>query len=181
VIANNILRPLHPDTRVQPGPRSYTAKTLIIMLCALDVDIMEIYTRRWGLNEYSPMMFVGIWNVTCNLISKLDNDARATDLFTRACYLMRILERDLPIVRLTMQGLLSVACQLGQRIPVDAKRYFEGIDSNKNELKDVPVNFVLPVQEEVRALLSDDGEGDTSKLGGDLAALLGQWSAMSIE
>ncbi|KAK0725020.1 hypothetical protein B0H67DRAFT_119706 [Lasiosphaeris hirsuta] len=112
------------------------------------------------------------------------------DLFTRAPALMRIVERDLPVVRPLMQGHLDVAWSTGRAIPPAAKRYFEGIDSNKNELKDVPVSYVIHVQEEVRELLLREEEaeagvdgrpGSGARLAGNLAAVLEKWSVLSVD
>ena len=214
VIAYNILRPLPPMTQIQYtlDPSGYaTAKSLIIQLCAVDVHIVELYARRWGLVEYSPMFFTGIWNVTSTLVSMLDSPDpkgfspsqdmsfpkelhahdethQVADLFTRACALVSVLERDFPVVSLVMQGVLALAWTTGKAIPLEARQYFERSTQQREELKDVPVSFALPVQEDVRALLLEDNEDGTetsdaeskSSLGGDLAVLLEKWGAMSV-
>jgi len=209
MVAITILRPLPPPTRMlfdpsNPASHHTSAKMLMIRICAIDVDIVELYVRQWGLSEYAPMVFVGVWSVTCTLIAMLhgrtlspvsaDDDVSVLemvpDLFTRACSFMRIFKRDMEAVRLIMQGLMVVAEKTQRVIPPTARVYFDGMDSNKDELKDVPVTTVLPVLEELRVLLDmgkkesspdEDWEGRRSAAsGGELAALLESWSSMSM-
>ena len=82
-----------------------------------------------------------------------------------------------------MQGLLALAQRTGRALPPDAVRCFEGMDSNRRELKDVPVMLVLPVLEDEE---DDDGKSSSEESGSssgnqgrDLAVLLENWSALS--
>ncbi|KAK5654284.1 hypothetical protein OQA88_7461 [Cercophora sp. LCS_1] len=174
--AFSILRPLPPHVRMAHEPRT-TTKTLLIRLCALNVDVMELYVRHYSLVEYSPMIFVGMWSVACTLISMLparnpspvrpDDDTSILDmipdLFTRACGMMSILARDMPSIKLVMQGLLALAHKTDRVMPVGARQYFDGVEKGMKGLRDVPVNTVLPVLE-----AEDKGEG--------LAELLEGWN-----
>ncbi|KAK5651892.1 hypothetical protein OQA88_11551 [Cercophora sp. LCS_1] len=227
VLASNILRPLPPSTPLPyvPHPSGYaTAKYLLLQLCAVDVQIIESYACKWGLTEYSPMFFTGIWNVTTTLIPMLDSatplsspsntsspldltspvtpspvirqhaaEARinegyqanedirmAEDLFTRACALVSVLERDFPVVWFVMQGILALARATGRIIPPGARQFFGR--GQMRELEDVPVSFKLPVQEDVSgSLLSEEeGEDESGGVGGDLAGLLRRWGGLSV-
>lgn len=209
IAAQNILRPLPRRIRVLHDPtnphRPYTtAKTLMIRICAVDAEVLDLYYQRWGLTEYSPMIFTGMWSITCTLISMLDGlrptlihpdddismTSRVPDLFIRGCAYMERLSRDMPSVRLVMQGLLAVAEKSGRTIPPDARRYFEGFEENRTQLRDVPVTTVLPVLpviEEIQgpAILEDEdlsGPDDGSGVKeGELAGLLESWSEFSLD
>jgi hypothetical protein len=45
VVAYNIIRPLHATTLFQPN---YPTKTILIDLCAFDMDLVDTYIRHWG-------------------------------------------------------------------------------------------------------------------------------------
>ena len=70
--------------------------------------------------------------------------------------------------------------------PSSAKWYFDKIDSNRGQLKDVPMTTVMPVLEELKELLGQKdvgadnwGEGGGSS-GGELAALQQSWSELAL-
>lgn len=177
--AYNIVRPLHPSAIIQEG---YTAQAVILDLCATDVEIVELYTRRWSLKEYSSMLLCSAWSVTLTLTSLLDDDPRAPDLFTRACVLLRVIERDMAGVRIVMQGIMALLWKTGRKIPPDALQYFSGLDTNRTDLNDVPFEFALPIPEVAQKLLDEDGDlEETTRLGADVAALLQKWSLLSVE
>jgi len=178
--AYNIVRPLHPSATIREG---YTAQAVILDLCAIDVEILELYASRWNLKEYSSMLLCSGWSVTLTLIPLLDSDPRAPDLFTRACVLLRVIQRDMQGVRIIMQGIMALLWKTGRTIPPEAVQYFSGLDNNRGELKDVPYEFALPVPEVTQKLLEDDDDDldETTKLGADVAALLQKWSSLSVE
>ena len=209
VAAQNILRPLPRHLHVLHDPtnihRPFTnAKTLMIRICAVDAEVLDLYYQRWGLTEYSTMIFTGMWSITCTLLSMLDGPrpirirpdddismiSRVPDLFTRGCAYMERLARDMPSVRLVMQGLFAMAVKTERTIPPAAMRYFEGIQDNREQLKDVPVTTVLPVlpvieeiqgaglREDDESFGSDDGSGVKE---GELTGLLESWSALSLD
>lgn len=82
-------------------------------------------------------------------------------LFTRACGMMCVLARDMPSIRLVMQGLLALAHKTKRMIPLLARQYFGDLEKGKETLKDVPIRTVLPI------------EGAEEK---ELSALLEGWS-----
>jgi len=64
-----------------------------------------------------------------------------SDLFIRDCAYMERLSRDMPSVRLVMQG-LAMAEKTERIIPPAAQRYFEGFEENRKQLRDVPMSTV---------------------------------------
>ncbi|KAK3994470.1 hypothetical protein QBC44DRAFT_286285 [Cladorrhinum sp. PSN332] len=180
LVAYNITRPLPLSAVVQEG---YTSKTILMDLCATDVDILESYASRWTLKEYSSIILCSAWSVTLTLLSLLD-DPRAPELFTRGCVILGIIERDMTGVRMIMQGMLAMLWKTGQRIPPGATQYFAGLETNRRELSDVPFEFSLPLPEVAQKLLDDEDDDDPdepTKLGADLAALLHKWSSLSVD
>jgi len=134
------------------------------------------------------MFFTGIWNVTTTLIPLLpthdvsphrsqphQTQQEATDLFTRACALIPILERDYPIVWPVMQGVLALACKTGKVVSSEARDYFEGMTQRRENLKDLPIAFALPVQDRLLEVGGEEGEG---RFGVDLAELLQDWEGL---
>ena len=179
VVAYNIIRPLHATTLFQPN---YPTKTILIDLCAFDMDLVDTYIHHWGLDEYSPMAVSGAASTAFTLVHFL-YDTRAAALFTRACAVLRFVERDMRGVRVAMQGLLAMARKMGLQIPADAVQYFEGIERRRGEVEDVLIELTMPVQQEVKGLLGGEGmgEGEEGNLGADLAELLENEDALGLE
>ena len=177
VVAYNILRPLHPESRFGGGTTS--VRSLLIRHCAVDTELMEKYVECWPLKEYSPMANCAFYSTTLTLVSIL-YDPRAQDLFTRSCCLMRFTARDLPVARYIFQALKALAWSLKQTIPPLALQYFEHLGPGKDELKDIPAGYIMPQQDEIRELLSDDGK-DSGRIAGELGTLLAKWSSLSVE
>jgi hypothetical protein len=177
VIAYNILRPLHPEAGFGGGTTS--VRSLLIRHCTVDTELMEQYVKYWPLKEYSPMANLAFYSITLTLVSIL-YDPRAQDLFTRSCCLMRFTARDLPVARYIFQALKALAWTLKQTIPQSALQYFENLGPGKDELKDIPVGYIIPQQDEIRELLSDDGK-DSGRIAVELGTLLAKWSALSVE
>jgi len=146
-----------------------TAKTLMVRLCTVHVVIVDSYVHSWGLSEYSAMIVTGLFGSTCTLISFLygrrpspmdqNDDATITDMvpeiFTRVCAIMRAVQREM------------------------ARRYFDEIDSNRKQLKDVPMTTVMPVLEELKKLLGQNDVGaDNWGEGGELGRGVGGVTAV---
>ncbi|KAK5659980.1 hypothetical protein OQA88_13445 [Cercophora sp. LCS_1] len=227
VIAYNLLRPLPATTRVPYSlhPSGFTtASSLLVQICAADVHLVESYARTWGMAEYSPMLFTGILNVTTSLIPMLpdsssssanknnkatsapDSDSgregiSASDLFTRACALVPVFDRDYPFVWPVMQGVLALACKMRKAIPPGARRYFEGTWTGGmehqrqqqtrrrwNNPSDLPINFTFALPVPDRLLPGEgededggwegDGQQGARKVGCDLVALLEDWAGL---
>jgi hypothetical protein len=140
---------------------------------------MESYVRKWRFKDYSSMAVCGFYNPSLTLTSMLQ-DPRSHDLFTRACFALRQTARDYPMSRFILQGLQALAWSLKQPIPPSAQRWIDSVGSQKDELRDVPMGFVIPQYDEIRQLLSDD-EHDSSQIGSELGTLISKWSAMTIE
>lgn len=149
-------------------------------LAALDLAMLDTYTRTWGLKEYSPMVLYGVWGATVTLIQWLDDDPRAAPLFTRGCELLSIIQRDIDGVRPVMQGMLALARTTEQRIPLDAMRYFEGFDAPTSEVSGTAVDFVMPLRPEVRRLLAEEVVGPEGIAGADVALLLEKWDSLHL-
>ncbi|KAK4198277.1 hypothetical protein QBC40DRAFT_179057, partial [Triangularia verruculosa] len=183
MIAYSIVRPLHPSTEIQPN---YPAKTILLELCAVDVHIVETYTRLWTLKEYSPMFLCSLWSVTLTLLSHFD-DPRAPGLFTRACVPLRIIQKDLAAVSIVMQGMLAMAWKTKQKIPEEARPYFAGLEEKRKELGEgVPYEFSLPLPPAGQRVAGENGDEEDDELedgaiGTDVAVLLQKWSAVTID
>jgi len=78
---------------------------------------------------------------------------------------MYAVKKDLASMRLTVQGFLVVAKKTWRVIPAAAKHLFEGMGRDKARLRDLPVNMVLPVLEELKAMLGGAGD-DGGEWGG---------------
>ncbi|KAK3361839.1 hypothetical protein B0T24DRAFT_640200 [Lasiosphaeria ovina] len=176
--AYHIIRPLHPDAWIQDR---YTVRLVILQLCTTDVELAESYAHRWGFGEYSPMFFICIWNIAPTLVPLL-GEAYAQNLFTRGCALMHVIERDLPLVRLAMQGVLALAAATNKPIPRDARPYVEGLTQHKRDPKDLSISFIVPTQNELlEAQSGSDEDEDSRKHGRDLGTLLEKWDSLSMD
>ncbi|GAB1316992.1 hypothetical protein MFIFM68171_07202 [Madurella fahalii] len=173
-VAYNIVRPLHAGTVIHG---CYTAKSILMELAALDIQLMETYTRFWGLKEYSPIVILGMCSATVTVLQWLD-DPQAAVLFTRGCELIYMVQRDIVGMRYLLQGILAMAWTTGQRIPRDAVRYFEGLEVERAQLKASSFDFALPVQQEARRLLAKEDIGMDGNSGADVALLLEKWSVL---
>jgi len=69
--------------------------------------------------------------------------------------------RDIPAARYVMQGLQALAWTKKQQIG--------GLDGGEDDLRDIPLGWILPQQEIMQELLLDDRE-DLENVGGELAA-----------
>ncbi|KAK0736760.1 hypothetical protein B0T21DRAFT_288626 [Apiosordaria backusii] len=189
MIAYSIVRPLHPSAEIQPN---YPVKTILLELCAVDIHIVETYTRLWALKEYSPMFLASLWSVTLTLLSHFD-DPRAAGLFTRACVLLKVVQKDLAAVSIVMQGILAMAWKTKQRIPEEARPYFAGLEEKRKELGEgVPFEFALPLPPGGKEVGWEGADGDDDAdddddgleegvLGADVAVLLQKWSALAVD
>lgn len=176
-VALSILRPLHADL-VLPG-QTHSVKDLCISHCRLDTEAMERYVGSWSLKEYSCMAICGNNNTALTLVPLL-SDRRTHGMFTRVCFILRWTARDFPMSRYILQGLEALAWSLKQQIPSSALAYFTDLGSGKEDLRDVPVAFMIPRYDEMQEVLSDDG-ADSSQVAGQLGVLLAKWSALSLE
>lgn len=162
-VAYAIVRPLHVDTVVQPG---YTARSILMDLCAVDTELAEHYFHRFGLREYTPAIVPGVWGVLFTVLPSL-NDPTASNLFIRACHLLRMVYQGIPQMRNAMFGVVATAHELGQQIPREALQYFGDFEQvNPSELNGAaPAGTAFPAQKEVKGLVALDGsfEGASPK------------------
>jgi hypothetical protein len=171
-----VIRPLHLDTIVIDG---HTVKDLCLRYCAIDVANMEQYQRMWPYREFSGMIFPGPYNAIISMTPWLD-DPRTHDTFTRAAALLAYPAKELAMPRTVLRAVRALTGALKQRIPFSAQRYFMHIDREADDAKDVPMSFVLPDQEVLRELLTDEVQ-ERTKLGAQLGALISKWNTMSLQ
>ena len=99
---------------------------------------------------------------------------------------MHAVKKDLAFMRLAMQGLLIVAKKTGRIIPVAAKHLFEGIGRDRARLRDLPLDMVLPVLEELKAMLGGAGDNGGEWGGGGVGpggimGLLQSWEELALD
>jgi len=85
-----------------------------------------------------------------------------------------------------MQGLLIVAKKTGRVIPAAVKHLFEGMGTETAKLRDLPVSMVLPVLEELKAMLggAEDNGGEWGGGGvrpGGITGLLQSWEELALD
>lgn len=157
---------------------------MLIQHCKNDLEVLEAYTGLYS-PESSGFFFNGLYNIITTLASLL-HEPRSHNLFARACGLERSAVHHFPIVKFVLKGAHALVLSLGQDIPPSAKWCFENLEFTEDDLKDVPVSFALPLQEEMRRLLLTNGEGaytaEDRDMGAQiqLGALLSKWNGMSM-
>jgi hypothetical protein len=178
-VAYGIVRPLPQDTRF--GDRG-SVTDLLLQHCKNDLEVSEAYAKLWP-PELSSYFSNGLYNTIITLASLL-HEPRSHDLFTRACALERSAARHFPLVRFILKGTHALVLSLGQEIPPAAKWCFENLDFNADDLKDVPVSYALPLQEQMRKSLLTDGEDsydhEHREMGVQMGALISKWNGMSM-
>jgi hypothetical protein len=89
----------------------------------------------------------------------------------------------LPSMRLTMQGLLVVAKKTQRVIPAAARPLFEGLGRDRAKMKDLPVDMVLPVLEDLKLILGGGGTGpgEWGEGVGAIADLLKSWEELALD
>ncbi|EFY91265.1 C6 transcription factor, putative [Metarhizium acridum CQMa 102] len=168
----SILRPLSPQTEIEPG---WTVKALQLSFCQIDIDNMDRFVKVYTLRDYACINIAGTYNSILVLVYHLA-DPSVHQLFAKAAYLIGETGGDFPMCRYILQAIKAIAWQAKTSLPQMAKRYFENLDGARNSFRDI--SFALPEETGKRMLA---GGPQPRFKGDDMGSLLFKWSAMSIE
>jgi hypothetical protein len=155
-----------------------TTGEINIGLCKRDIENMERYISKWTLKDYSAVSLKGLYNSLMTLVSML-HIPLAAELFTRASYILRLTAgRYMLSSDLILKAVESIAYALKQQIPIASRPYFIGLNGLEN-VKDVPMSFELPPQDEIRRVLSEEGGDDIKEMGMQLGTFITRWNKIS--
>ena len=124
------------------------------------------------------MTLCGLYNAILILVESL-GDVQVHDAFTEACMMIRKTAYDFPMAKFILQGVLALAWSLNVAVPARAVPCFQNLGAGKEELRDIPLAFVLPQTESVRHLLGQEEEAPEGLI--EMGMLLSKWSVLSIE
>ncbi|KPM43052.1 hypothetical protein AK830_g3526 [Neonectria ditissima] len=123
-----------------------TVKTVQLQICEDDTAIVELYLSRWPFDE---LVTRAIMLTLHNLVSILD-DPESHDLFVRNCIMAQLSTRTMRLAGYMFQAAQALAWAMKKPIPMAARPYLQGWKKETVE-KNLPLEFVLPHQEETRS------------------------------
>ncbi len=113
------------------------------------------------------------------LVGNLNREPASREPFTEVCRRCFIMSRNWPLGTAVLKGLRALSLQLKVQLPEESLPYFEEAPLIVHGADDVPISYVIPQQDEMTELLSDDGT-DTTSVGVELGKIIAKWSAFSI-
>ncbi|KAF7549675.1 hypothetical protein G7Z17_g6218 [Cylindrodendrum hubeiense] len=165
--------PLDTPFETQYGSPKTTVKDILLQTCRDDTVLAEVYLRKW---PFGAMITRVIILTMQNLIPLLDDPA-SHDLFIRDSIMARLSTRATKLAGRLVQAVQALAWAMKKPIPEAARPYFEDWGPEAVE-KDLPIAFVLPQLEDIKGILTSDGEADTAEVEGQLAFLIEKWAKM---
>jgi hypothetical protein len=131
-------------------------------------------TRRGFIGSLYACYVVGTY-----LVGILNREPLSREPFTEACRHLFTTSRYWPVGTVILKGLRALSLQLKVQLPEASLPYFEQAPLTVSITEDLPFGFIIPQQDEMVELLSDDGN-DTTSVGVELGKLIAKWSAFSI-
>lgn len=175
----SILRPLHSATVLDWTTPPTTVRSMLFQLANNSALLSKRFVDTFSLREYTCMTLCGMYNSLLILVEQLD-DPKTHPVFIDICMMIRQTAKDFPMAHYILQAIFALACQLDLPIPARAVAYIQESDKKREQLEDLPIGFIIPQTENMKALLlttRDEGENDAII---DMGHLLAKWSRMSI-
>ena len=166
---------LLPSNRCLPG-EMFSVKQLCLLNCKSDTWAIERYMKALAPD---PLLGRGLFVSLSILVPFLD-DVEIHDIFTRDCFMLRACAGITPMVKLLLKGVQASAWALKKTLPKPARQCFDGLEQDEDD-RDLPISFSLPHRDEIRELLSGEGDHDLPQLGVQLSTLVSRWSALSVD
>ncbi|KAI5459475.1 hypothetical protein BGZ63DRAFT_466108 [Mariannaea sp. PMI_226] len=171
--AFSIMQILPPDYHFPGHTRSI--KELCIDYCESDSKLIEQFMKSL---TPDPLLGRALF-VSLSILAPYLDEPKVKILFVRNSFMLRACLPITPMVKVLLKGVQATAWSLRKSIPVDARQYFQDLD--EAGATDLPVSFSLPHSNEIRALLSGEGEDGDSGLGVHLSTLVSRWSTLSVD
>jgi hypothetical protein len=153
-----------------------SVKQLSIQHCQDEIKLANLFFKQWP-----PDSLIGRGQfIALSTLVPLLEDRCNHDLFTAGCQNIRFTTTIIPIMKVFLQSIQALAWSLSQIIPLSARIYFEDLEQ-KDDIMDLPTNFVLPQLQKLQDLLiEDDNEDGPSETGNEISKVIARWSSMTV-
>lgn len=146
------------------------------MYCESDRTIIERYMKH-----LPPDPLIGRALFVClSILAPFLDDSSLYNLFTQQCAMLRSCLAITPLVKALLKGIQATVQGLKEEIPHQARPYFQDLDDEQIN-HDLPISFALPHRDEIRLLLSGEGNKNSESLGVQLRALILRWTKLSVD
>ncbi|KAI9150359.1 Nitrogen assimilation transcription factor nirA 5 [Paramyrothecium foliicola] len=147
-----------------------------VSCCMRSIEGLEYFMEHLDAGSYSCYVVFPLYTAAITLLS-LHHHPTARELFTRTCHHLSLRSGDFPFTAYLLQAIKSLAEVSKTELPLESRQYFEALDFKPEDLRDVPLTFVIPDHEDVQKELRNDQKSDS--VGLQLGALIRRWSWMT--